>query len=67
MGGAEDREASLAALRSWGRRRRALEAERDPLVRSCLESGLVTKEEIHQLTGLGRSTIDRIAGASLGP
>jgi predicted DNA-binding transcriptional regulator AlpA len=28
---------------------------------------LVTKEEIHQLTGLGRSTIDRIAGASLGP
>ena len=47
------------ALRSWGKRRRSLEAERDSLVRASLEAG-VSKEEIHQSTGLGRTTIDRI-------
>lgn len=48
-----------AALRSWGRRRRALEAERDPLVRRCLAAG-ISIEEIHQSTGLGRSTVGKI-------
>ena len=47
-------------LRSWGQTRRAQAASRDRLVLACLDSGLFTKEEIHVLTGLGRTTIDRI-------
>jgi len=54
-----DRETLSASLRSWGKRRRALETERDPLVRQALEAH-ITIEEIHQSTGLGRTTIDRI-------
>jgi DNA invertase Pin-like site-specific DNA recombinase len=57
------REAQRAAigvmLKSWGRRRRDLEAARNPLVRRALAAD-ITKEEIHQSTGLGRTTIDRI-------
>lgn len=52
---------ALAAIRLWGKRRRALEEERDPLVQAVLGRELATKEEIHQATGLGRTTIDRIA------
>lgn len=48
-----------ANLRDWGRQRRGLDSKRDPLVRDALEAG-ITKEEIHILTGLGRTTIDRI-------
>jgi transposase len=48
------------ALRAWRRRSDAVAAERDHLVISALAAGLA-KEEIHQSTGLGRSTIDRIA------
>jgi DNA invertase Pin-like site-specific DNA recombinase len=58
-----DRDALRAALRSWGNRRRALEAERDPLVRRSLEAG-ISKEEIHKATDLGRTTIDRIQDAA---
>jgi len=47
-------------LRSWGETQRVQIARRDPLVLACLESGVFTKEEIHALTGLGRTTIDRI-------
>jgi hypothetical protein len=54
-----DREVLSAALRSWGRRRHALEAERNPLVEQALEAR-ITIEEIHKSTGLGRSTIDQI-------
>lgn len=57
---AAKRDALLAAARSWGRRRKGLAAERDPLVREMLSGKLFTKEEVHQLTGLGRATIDRI-------
>lgn len=48
------------ALRSWGRRRQSLERDRDPLVNKALAAG-VSREEVHVLTGLGRTTIDRIA------
>lgn len=34
--------------------------DRDPLVRRALAAG-VTKKEIHELSGMSRSTIDRIA------
>ena len=51
------------ALRSWGRRRQSLDRDRDTLVTSGLAAGL-SKEEVHMLTGLGRTTIDRIAARS---
>ena len=60
MAGAENRDALREQLRSWGETHRAQAASRDRLVLDCLESGLFTKEEIHALTGLGRTTIDRI-------
>ena len=53
------RRAARSSLQAWGRARRKLEADRDPLVRAALGLG-VTIEEIHKLTDLGRSTIDRI-------
>ena len=56
---ASSSDAIRASLKSWRRRSEALAAERDQLVTSATEGGLI-KEEIHQLTGLGRSTIDRI-------
>lgn len=59
----EKREAMKAALRQWGKRQQALTRNRDPLVLACLELG-ITKEEIHQSTGLGRTTIDRIEKAA---
>lgn len=59
MSTSNEREALSVALRSWGKRRRALETERDPLVRQALAAD-ITIEEIHQSTGLGRTTIDRI-------
>ena len=55
----DERESVRIALHSWGRRRRALEAERDALVLRALKAGII-KEAIHQATGLGRNTIDRI-------
>ena len=64
MGTTEQREALLYGLRSWGKRSRNLAAERDPLVLDCLALG-ISKENIHQATGLGRSTIDRIEKANL--
>lgn len=54
------KEASRNALRSWRRRRDAVAAERDRLIVTALEAGLL-KEEVHVITGLGRTTIDRIA------
>jgi hypothetical protein len=54
------RDALREELRSWGETQRAQAASRDRLVLACLDSGLFTKEEIHILTGLGRTTIDRI-------
>lgn len=51
--------AAARALRAWRRRSDAVTADRDPLVLAALEAGL-TKEEVHVITGLGRTTIDRI-------
>jgi hypothetical protein len=57
----EDNEQGVvrAYLRTWGRRRRTLETDRDPLVRRALAAG-ISIEEVHQSTGLARTTIDRI-------
>ena len=59
MSTGDERATARAALQSWGRRRRILEAERDPVVKQALAAKL-TKEEIHKVTNLGRTTIDRI-------
>jgi hypothetical protein len=55
----ESQGALRSRLRQWGYQRRRLEHGRDELVRNALEAGII-KEEIHALTGLGRTTIDRI-------
>jgi hypothetical protein len=55
----DPRETSRQALRSWRRRSDSVSGDRDPLVRTAIDAGL-TKEEVHVLTGLGRTTIDRI-------
>ena len=56
---ASDPDDLRAELRSWGKRRRNLETERDPLVRRSLKAG-ISIEEIHKATDLARTTIDRI-------
>ena len=58
----DQRETLLASAKSWRRRKDALTTERDPLVKAMLDGRLFTKEEVHQILGLGRTTIDRIAG-----
>ena len=60
MPSADKADAARTALRSWRRRRDATDAERDTLVVAGLDAGLL-KEEVHAITGLGRTTIDRIA------
>ena len=55
----QDHAAARQALRAWRRRSDAVTADRDPLVLAALGAGL-TKEEVHVITGLGRTTIDRI-------
>lgn len=56
---AERRRELREEIRAWGSEHRALNAERDELVIRSLARG-ITKAEIHQFTGLGRTTIDRI-------
>lgn len=60
MTATEKADAARNALRSWRRRRDATDAERDPLVAAALDAGVI-KEEVHVITGLGRTTISRIA------
>jgi hypothetical protein len=55
----DPRETSRQALRSWRRRSDSVAVDRDPVVRTAIDAGL-SKEEVHILTGLGRTTIDRI-------
>jgi hypothetical protein len=57
---------SREALATWGRREKDNKTARDPLVTQALRLG-ITREEIHLLTGLGRTTIDRIVGKVSAP
>jgi hypothetical protein len=59
-------EATRQALRSWRKRATSVATDRDPLIRAAVVEAGLTKEEVHILTGLGRTTIDRIVakGAS---
>ena len=61
----DQRETARQALRSWRRRARSVAADRDPAVVDAMDAGL-TKEEVHVLTGLGRTTIDRIVARRYG-
>lgn len=54
----DQREAIRHALRSWRRRADAVSDDRDPLIIAAVKE--LSKEEVHVITGLGRTTIDRI-------
>ena len=56
----DQQEAVRRALRSWQRRATSIAADRDPLIYTAVIKAELTKEEVHVLTGLGRTTIDRI-------
>lgn len=56
----DKRESARQALRSWRRRSDSVAADRDPLVQTAIRQAGLTKEEVHIITGLGRTTIDRI-------
>jgi hypothetical protein len=50
-------------LMGWAAERRAVAGRRDDVVRVAVGAGL-TKAEVHRLTGIARTTIDRIVGAA---
>jgi hypothetical protein len=52
-------------LASWAADHRAVDGRRDEVVRTAAEAGLI-KSEIHRLTGIARSTLDRILGTGGG-
>jgi hypothetical protein len=52
-------------LASWAADRREVAGRRDEVVRTAAEAGL-TKSQIHRLTGIARSTLDRILGTGEG-
>ncbi len=49
-------------LTGWAAERRAVAGRRDGVIRAAVEAGL-SKAEVHRLTGIARTTIDRIVGA----
>ena len=50
-------------LTGWAAERRAVTGRRNRVVRAAVEAGL-SKAEVHRLTGIARTTIDRITGAA---
>jgi len=52
-------------LTEWAADRHAVERRRDEVVLAAVEAGL-RKSEVHRLTGIARTTIDRIVIASRG-
>jgi hypothetical protein len=49
-------------LTAWAAEHDAVDSRRDEVVRAAVDAGL-SKSEVHRLTGIARTTIDRIAGA----
>lgn len=49
-------------LTAWAAERAAVASRRDDVVRAAVDAG-VSKIEIHRLTGIARTTIDRIVDA----
>ena len=54
-----ERERLEASLSKWAEDQAILTAQRNQLVTEALAAG-VTKQEIHQRTGIARTTINRI-------
>ena len=54
-----ERERLERALSKWAEDQALLTVQRNQLVRQALAAG-ITKQKIHQRTGIARSTIDRI-------
>ena len=52
-------------LTEWAADRYAVERKRDEVVLAAVEAGL-SKSEVHRLTGIARTTIDRIVAAGRG-
>lgn len=50
-------------LAQWAADRSAVDARRDQVVRTAVASG-VSKNEVHKITGIARTTVDRIIGTS---
>ena len=49
-------------LAGWAAEQDAVGSRRDEVVRAAIDAGL-SKSEVHRLTGIARTTIDRILGA----
>ena len=47
---------------AWAAEQDAVGSRRDEVVRAAIDAGL-SKSEVHRLTGIARTTIDRIIGA----
>ena len=47
-------------LTAWAAEQDAVDRRRDEVVRAAIGAG-VSKSEVHRLTGMARTTIDRIA------
>ena len=54
-----ERERIEASLRNWAETQALLTVQRNQLVAEALAAG-ITKQEIHQRTGIARTTINRI-------
>jgi hypothetical protein len=52
-------------LTAWAVEQDAVAGRRDEVVRSAVDAGL-SKSEVHRLTGIARTTIDRILGQASG-
>ena len=50
-------------LAAWAAEQDAVAARRDEVVRTAVDAGL-SKAEVHRLTGIARTTIDRIVSAA---
>ena len=48
-------------LTAWAAEHDAVGSRRDQVVRAAIDAGL-RKSEVHRLTGIARTTIDRIVG-----
>ena len=49
-------------LTAWAAEQDAVASRRDGVVQAAIDAGL-SKSEVHRLTGIARTTIDRIVGA----
>jgi hypothetical protein len=50
-------------LTAWAAEKDAVASRRDQVVRAAVDAG-VSKSEVHRLTGIARTTVDRIVGTA---